>query len=269
MPKLINMILGPLTAPSIKGRVWKHWYRYFERKVASQPLRFMNYGLSPTDSIRPALDSADEPERLSIQLYHRVVSRVALENADILEISCGRGGGADFTARYFRPARLTALDRTESALAACRKRFTHPALRFTCGDAMSLPFADAAFDAVINVEASHCYPGVPGFFAEVRRVLKPAGHFLYADFRRQKALPEWRAQLAAGGLTLVDEEDMTQGVVAALSSSHAMKASLIQQVAPRFLRSTFNQFAGTQGSVIYRAFETGNARYLRFVLRKP
>lgn len=269
MPKLINMILGTLTAPSIKGRVWKHWYRYFERKVASQPLRFMNYGLSPTDGLCPTLDPADEPERLSIQLYHRVVSRVPLEGTNILEISCGRGGGADFTARYFRPAHLTALDRTESALAACRKRFNHPALAFTCGDAMSLPFADGTFDAVINVEASHCYPGVPEFLGEVRRVLKPAGHLLYADFRRKKALDDWRAQLDASALTLIEEEDMTQGVVAALSNSHAMKASLIEQVAPRFLRSTFSQFAGTRGSVIYRAFEKGNARYLRFVFCKP
>lgn len=269
MSKLLKMILRPLDSPQLKGRIWKLWYRYFEKKVADLPLRFMNYGLLPLDGQYPVLDPADEEDRLSIQLYHRVVSRVPLAGTRVLEVSCGRGGGADFTSRYFQPAMLTALDRTESAVAACRKRFHHPALRFTCGDAMGLPFPESAFDAVVNVEASHCYPDVERFFAEVLRVLKPGGHFLYADFRRRSAHDEWRRQINASGLSLIDEENMTQGVVAALASSHALKKSLVRQVAPRYMRSTFSQFAGTQGSVIYRAFEKGAANYLRFVLKKP
>ena len=43
-----------------------------------------------------------------------------------------------------------------------------------------------SYDAVVNVEASHLYPDVPRFLAEVARVLRPGGHFLYADFRRRQ-----------------------------------------------------------------------------------
>jgi len=133
---------------------------------------------------------------------------------------------------------------------------------------LGLPFPDARFDAVVNVEASHCYPDLPLFFSEVRRVLKPGGHFLYADFRRSGKLPQWREQITASGLRIIEEEDLTRGVVAALSKTHESKVALIRKVAPKILRSAFSQFAGTQGSMMYRAFDKGRANYLRFVLRK-
>jgi hypothetical protein len=44
---------------------------------------------------------------------------------------------------------------------------------------------------VINVEASHCYPDFPGFPGRGGRVLKPGGHFLYADFRFRDQFAEW------------------------------------------------------------------------------
>ena len=51
----------------------------------------------------------------------------------------------------------------------------------TSGDAESLPFGDEMFDAVVNVESSHCYGSTPAFLAQVKRVLRCGGHFLFAD----------------------------------------------------------------------------------------
>jgi fatty-acid O-methyltransferase len=56
-------------------------------------------------------------------------------------------------------------------------------LDFVQGDAQNLHFPDQSFDAVINVEGSHIYPNFERFLGEVARVLRPGGHFLYADFR--------------------------------------------------------------------------------------
>ncbi|MGH7787775.1 MAG: MGH1-like glycoside hydrolase domain-containing protein, partial [Candidatus Binatia bacterium] len=39
------------------------------------------------------LDDADEPNRYSIQLYHRVATQVDLAGKDVLEVGCGHGGG--------------------------------------------------------------------------------------------------------------------------------------------------------------------------------
>jgi ubiquinone/menaquinone biosynthesis C-methylase UbiE len=59
---------------------------------------------------------------------------------------------------------------------------------FVHGDAQSLPFADESFDVVINIEASHGYPDFPRFLAEVARVLRPGGRFLYADVLLRQGL---------------------------------------------------------------------------------
>ncbi|QDU31359.1 Phthiotriol/phenolphthiotriol dimycocerosates methyltransferase [Anatilimnocola aggregata] len=54
-------------------------------------------------------------------------------------------------------------------------------LSFVVGDAENLPFEDDTFDAVVNVESSHCYRSDPAFLAQVRRVLRTGGHVLFAD----------------------------------------------------------------------------------------
>ena len=51
------------------------------------------------------------------------------------------------------------------------------------GNAIDLPFSDSSFDAVISIEASHRYPSFETFLREVRRVLRPGGHFMFADMR--------------------------------------------------------------------------------------
>ena len=41
-------------------------------------------------------------------------------------------------------------------------------------DGRNIPFPDASFDVVINVESCHAYGSVPNFLKEVNRVLRPA-----------------------------------------------------------------------------------------------
>ena len=68
-----------------------------------------------------------------------------------------------------------------------------PGLDFVHGDAENLPFPDESFDAVINVEASHIYPHFDRFLSEVKRVLRPGGHFLHVDFRNRDNFPSWES----------------------------------------------------------------------------
>jgi len=253
----------------IKGKLWDRWYRYFNRKVESESLRFMNFGLALYDDETLDLQATDELERTSIQLYDRVVSACDLTGARVLEISCGRGGGADYLVRYKKPSHVTGLDRTPGAVTFCRKTYPSKELQFTCGDAMILPFPDGTFDAVVNVEASHCYPDMPKFLSEAHRVLKPGGRFLYADFRRDKLQETWHQQLRDSGLNIDDEEDITRRVVDSLFRTNERRTSLMRSIAPRPLRRIFFLFAGTKGSMMYRAFDLGRAKYVRFCMRKP
>jgi ubiquinone/menaquinone biosynthesis C-methylase UbiE len=137
-----------------------------------------------------------------------------------------------------------------------------PGLRFVRGDATALPFPDASFDVVVNVESSHCYGSMAAFLAEASRVLRPAGQLLWADFRAVGDLPELRAKWSSAPLSLTYEEDITSNVMAALRLDDDHKRGLIEAWIPRPLHRAVRRFAATEGSDTFARFESGELRYL-------
>ena len=160
------------------------------------------------------------------------------------------------------------MDYSDKAVALSRKRHKVEGLNFQQGDAESLPFADSSFDVVVNVESSHCYGSMEAFLREVRRVLKPGGHFLYADLRYRAELGCWREQLRGSGLQIVRETNITPNVLAALDADHDRKIALMQKILPKRLIGAFGDFAAVRGSVVHEEFRTGGMQYFHFVLRK-
>ncbi len=102
-----------------------------------------------------------------------------------MEVVCGRGGGASYIARYLNPLFIKAVDISHKAINYCKSNHKSLNLEFLQGDAQQLPFDKNAFDVVINVESSHCYPNLSVFFDEVYKVLKPDGYVLYADLKQK------------------------------------------------------------------------------------
>ncbi len=85
----------------------------------------------------------------------------------VLDVGCGTGW---FTRRLAADgAAVVGLDRDAQAIAFAR---AHDAggTRYTCGDATALPFADAAFDAVLSVTALCFVEAWPQALAEIVRV---------------------------------------------------------------------------------------------------
>jgi SAM-dependent methyltransferase len=193
---------------------------------------------------------------------------VDLSERDVLEVGSGRGGGASFIARYLHPAKMVGVDL--SANAVDFSRITHPVkgLEFKQGDAELLPFESGSFDAIVNVESSHCYPSPEKFFSEIHRVLRKGGYFLYADFREAAGLDAWRRGLEQSGLRILREQDITAQVLTALDDDNERKLALIQNLVPRPLQRSFRDFAAVQGSPIYEAFRIRRLVYLSFVLEK-
>lgn len=263
---LISKLLGN---SAFKGRLWTRWYRYLERTVGEQPIWFLNYGFHPENGQMLELQPPDEINRTSIQLYDEVTKALDLAGRKVLEVSSGRGGGARFLHTYRKPALMAGLDRTQAAVAYCHRHHATAGLRFLCGDAQQLPFPSASFDAVVNVEASHCYPDVPRFLREVHRVLRPGGYFLYADMRKAPTVETWREELEKVRFMTLDEKDITQNVVGALEQSNDRVSNLIDRAAPRLTRRFFSHFAATKGTAVYNQLQSGAVRYIRFVLQKP
>lgn len=257
-------------SPLLRRLLWRWWYGRLASKHQSGDWTFMNYGFVPPEGAALALKPEDEADRTCIQLYHRVASAAGLAGKEVLEVGSGRGGGASFLARYHRPARITGADFSPQAVALCQKRHAAVAnLSFSVGDAERLPFPDAGFDAVVNVESSHCYGHIEKFFAEASRVLRPGGHFLYTDFRPAAEVPAWHAALAAQpGWERIAHEDITAAVADALLADDARKRKLIADFIPPAFHHLFGEFAGLVGGQMYDGFRKREMLYHRFAFRK-
>jgi SAM-dependent methyltransferase len=257
-----RLVSAASRSPATKRWLWRTWYQFLARRYRDPSWTFMNYGYrGDTPLVLPA---EDEGDRSCIQLYDAVAGSAPLAGHEVLEVGCGRGGGAAFVARHRTPARLVAIDRSPRAVGFCQARFAVPGLSFEVGDAEHLPFVDGSFDAVLNVESSHCYGRIADFFAEVRRVLRPGGRFLYADFRPRDEVGGWRAQLAAAGFRIETERDLTPGVLAALDADDGRKRSLIARLVDRPLAGVFHQFAAVRGSALYEELRAGAVSYRAF-----
>jgi ubiquinone/menaquinone biosynthesis C-methylase UbiE len=239
--------------PGLKKVLWRAWYDYLAASQGAPEWTFMNYGY---------LDDRMDREELPAALYRHVVGPVDLKGSTVLEVGSGRGGGASVIKRTMGPARMIGVDLSKNAVDFCRAMHRVEGLEFKVGDAEHLPFEDSSFDAVVNVESSHCYPSFDKFIGEVRRVLRPGGHFLYADFREDVDA------LRNSGLTVVRETDITPNVIAALEQDNDQKLAVIHRLVPRFLQPSFFDFAAVRGSSIFEAFRTRKLIYRSFVLRK-
>lgn len=255
---LVDHLLG---SPRIRQGLWRWWYPYLTRRLRADDVVFLNYAFEENPPSGLPLESADEPNRACIQLYHHVATQVDLRGKKILEVSCGHGGGASFLTRTFHPENYTALDLNPEGIAFCERRHRVPGLSFIRGDAQNLPFADESFEAVINVEASHCYPSFPRFLAEVARVLRPGGDFLYADFRFRSGIADWERDLAAAPFQPRQTRKINQEVRRGMDRNSARSSALILRHLPRFLYGLGRDFAGVSGSRIYTALETGDVSY--------
>ncbi|MCB9884652.1 MAG: class I SAM-dependent methyltransferase [Planctomycetes bacterium] len=258
-------------SPFLRRLLWRWWYGRLASKFTQRSWTFMNYGYEQeAGAALLPLDPEDEPDRLCAQLYEQVVAGVGLRGREVVEVGSGRGGGASYLTRTHRPSRYTGIDYSAAAVKLCRGAHGSVAgLTFVTGDAEHLPLPDASCDVVVNVESSHCYGDVTKFFGEVARVLRPGGHFAYADFRSPADMEKVAAQLAAtAGLHLTEHFDITERVLAALTSDDARKRRLIEEIVPPRLQHLFGEFAGLSGGQVFRAFGKREMVYHRFQCRK-
>jgi ubiquinone/menaquinone biosynthesis C-methylase UbiE len=255
---------------AVRRFVWQACYEALAKRVSTPDWAFMNYGYAPTtaDADPPPLQSSDERDRLCIQLYLHVIDHCDLRDRDVLEVGSGRGGGASYMSRYLQPRSMTGMDFSQEAVDLCNRHRLAPSLAFVCGDAQYMPFPASSFDAIVNIESSHCYESMDTFLSEVCRVLRPGGQFLFADLRSTEGVNTLREQFDACGMTLEKQTDITANVLTALQLDSARKLELIDAMIPRVFHRPFRAFAGIAGTRNYTGLESGRLRYLSARLAK-
>jgi len=106
--------------------------------------------------------------------------------ATVLDMGCGRGTSVPLirSALGGQPARLVAFDIDAAAIEQARRRLAPllgDAVEVRVADATRLPFADAEFDAALELGILHHIPDWRAALRETARVLKPAGVFYFAE----------------------------------------------------------------------------------------
>ena len=256
--------------PGTQKAFWKWWYQRLAKSGHEDEWSFMNYGYKDSDiSKQTVLEEVDEANRLFIQLYDIAAASIPIKDLKVLEIGSGRGGGAAFIKRYHKPEVMVGLDYAQYAADLATNMHKDLAnLTFIQGDAEKLEFANETFDAVINVESSHCYGNPELFFEEVMRVLKPGGWFSWVDFRPKEKVSDLEKLIALPGWECKTEKVITQDVVRALDSIHDRKMKMIAQHVPMLLRGPFREFSGVKGSMVYNAFSKGDIVYMAKTFQK-
>jgi ubiquinone/menaquinone biosynthesis C-methylase UbiE len=114
-----------------------------------------------------------------VELQHRQSSAL-----HILDVGCGTGHTLAQIHRALPEARLCAVDLSPFYVQLARETVGRtPNARFLTGNAESLPFADASFDAVVSVFMFHELPRASRrkVWAELARVVRPGGCVVVLD----------------------------------------------------------------------------------------
>lgn len=179
------------------------------------------------------------------QALHRLNERLAElakppQNGNFLDAGCGVGGTALFLGKKYAGKVLgisLSEKEVQQARAYAQKADLNNALQFEVGNYLSIPAEADSFDQVWAVESLFHCSDKPAFLEEVRRVLRPGGRLVLADYyeHRQKIsqsmlrwMKEWRAgyaipqlstwegfqrQAQKAGFVLQAEEDASKAVM--------------------------------------------------------
>lgn len=137
---------------------------------------------------RSDISGVDEFHVRGAEVSRELASSVDLMGASVLDVGCGLGGpcrmladtydcsttGIDLSNEYIRTAKNL------SDLVGLQDKTT-----FVQGDATNLPFEDQAFDVVWTQHVQMNIPDKRKFYAEIHRVLKTGGYFLFYDILKK------------------------------------------------------------------------------------
>jgi ubiquinone/menaquinone biosynthesis C-methylase UbiE len=208
----------------------------------------------------------------------------------VLDVCSGMGGPARYLAHRLG-CRITGLDITESRHEAAVRLTKLVGLDhlvdFRLGNALAMPFADAAFDVVIGQEAFAHVPDKPRLIAECARVVRPGGVIAFTDILRREALSAAEFQRLQSGMTfqsletlegygrlldgcgctVIVQDDLSAWWTEILKGRLAMYRSLEDTTVARFGAAHFRKWDDTYAFFV-RLFAAGRLGGGRFVARR-
>ncbi|MCP4123186.1 MAG: class I SAM-dependent methyltransferase [Bacteroidetes bacterium] len=179
--------------------------------------------------IAPAL--TDHVDRI----YTRIAD-IEISSAAVLDVGCGGGQNALELLKRLPAINLTGVDLSESQIVRATGRNVdfQSRSRFVQGDALDLPFDDAAFDIVFSIASIKHWPNKNRGLEECMRVLKSGGRLFILEVDRSASWSDCRNFVKKWRLpffTLPANLIFFKGVVAANSLNLAEAEHLWEQLA--------------------------------------
>jgi SAM-dependent methyltransferase len=251
-----------MSDPALLGAM-QRFYDAVARRSPGQP--FLNYGFDDLDG---AGRQATEGDLMSTcrRLYEAVLLPFPVDTGRIVEVGCGRGGGAHFLLGPRPGLRYLGLDLSAEHVAMSRDRLAPRAgTHFAQADAAFLPALEGRFDAAYSIEAAQHFQDADRFYREVGRLLRPGGSFLLASLW-QPALEPLEGFRSAG-LRVVERRDITANVVGSLGRTSGLREELVDSLnLPERFRPLLLSWAGVRGTDSYECLANGSLVYLTYRL---
>lgn len=124
-------------------------------------------------------------------LLERLGGRV--DGGRVLEIGCGRGVGTEIIFKRFGAREVHAFDLDPDMVEQARRLlsgYSPERLKLFVGDAAQVDAEDETYDAIFDFGIIHHVPDWQRAVSEVRRVLRPGGHFFFEEVTSH-ALNRW------------------------------------------------------------------------------
>jgi ubiquinone/menaquinone biosynthesis C-methylase UbiE len=125
---------------------------------------------------------------------------VPVEHADmkpgdsVMDLGCGAGNDCFVARSVVGPeGKVTGLDFTEEMLRKARRNakiLGYTNVDFIPGDIEEIPVEEESFDVVISNCVLNLVPDKQKAFSEIKRILKPGGHFCVSDIVLKGELPD-------------------------------------------------------------------------------
>lgn len=238
---------------------------------------FLNWGYVSDESLQ--YSKVELPKyylnKNSTRLILELIGDCDITNCEVLDVSCGRGGGIQTMDKFFKVKKLSGIDLNSRAILFCKKHFNSDHIRWFTGNAERLPFKGCSFDIVSNVESSGNYLNIYDFYIEVCRVLRMNGYFLYTDLFKRELIDEYLKFLRQIGFVIEIDRDISNNVLLsrdeesekqlrALHMTNDKKTNVFSKEEQEVLEF----FLAPRGSRIYKFIKQGYFTYRLYRLKK-
>ena len=213
--------------------------------LARLEARLREDGFDPACPTFEALAPYDHFHGRGVEATEDMANRLEVAATDhVLDVGSGLGGPARYFARRFG-CRVSGIDLTAEFCDAARRLTSRLGLTdrvsFEQGDALRMPFGDAAFDGAYSMNVSMNIADKRSLYREIHRVLRPGAWLVLSEvvqgpggepdypepWARTAAASflatsdETRANLAASGFAIERERDTTEAALAYAARSRA------------------------------------------------